>query len=84
MSTIYKFAYYYTAGDSSCVSDHYTNKEEAINAFKEFVNDEIIEEFSQEDDAIDYAKIWAEDSQDEDAEIDNIMFWSFEHGYTES
>ena len=82
-NTIYKFAYYYTSGDGSNDSDSYTNKEEALKAFKEFINEEILEDFTEEDDVIDYAKLWAEDSEDEDAEIENILFWTFEHGYTD-
>ena len=84
-NTIYKFAYYYTSGDGSNDSEPYTDKEEALKAFKEFVNDEIIEDFTEPEEMenIDYAKLWAEDSDDEDAEVENILFWTFEHGYTE-
>lgn len=80
-NTIYKFAYYYTSGDGSNDSEPYTNKEEALEAFKEFVNDEIIEDFTQEDDVIDYAKLWAEDEEGEEEE--NLLFWTFELGYTD-
>jgi hypothetical protein len=82
-NTTYKFAYYYTTGDGSNDSESYTSKEEALKDFKEFVNDEIIEDFDEEDNVIDYAVIWAEDSEDEEADVENILFWTFEHGYTE-
>ena len=80
MSTFYCFAYYYNSGDGSNDSDPYTDKEEALKAFKECVQDEIIADFSQEHEVIDYAKLWSVDEDDEEV---NIMFWSFEHGYTE-
>ena len=85
MSTIYKFAYYYVSGDGSNDSEPYTNKEEALEAFKECVNYEILDDFTEEQiiENIDYAKLWSEDSEDEDAEVENILFWTFEHGYTE-
>jgi hypothetical protein len=84
-NTIYKFAYYYTTGDGSNNSEPYTNKEEALEAFKQFIQEEIIEDFTEEEEMewIDYAKLWAEDEDDEDAEEENILFWTFELGYTE-
>jgi hypothetical protein len=78
MQTTYKFCYYYVYGDGSNDSDAYTDKEEAIKDFKEFVNDEIISDFSAEDDVIDYAILFKDDDERE-----GILFWTFEHGYTD-
>ena len=88
MSTVYYFAYYYNSGDGSNDSDPYTDKKEAIEAFKELVRDEIIADFTQEDDVIDYAKLWSVEEEpdeelDSDGEQTNILFWTFEHGYTD-
>ena len=85
MNTIYKFTYFYVSGDGSAESEPYTNKDEALKAFKEFVNEDIINDFSEEEliEHVDYAKLWAEDSDDDDSEVDNILFWTYEHGYTE-
>lgn len=81
--TIYKFAYYYTSGDGSNDSEPYTNKDEALEAFRSMVDEEIKDEWTQEDEVIDYAKLWSCSSDvDSDDEV-NLLFWTFELGYTD-
>ena len=82
--TIYKFAYYYTTGDGSNDSDPYTNKDEAIEAFHEMVKEEITDEWTEEDDVIDYAKLWScKQLEDEDeTDEESILFWTFTYGFT--
>ena len=89
-SMIYKFAYWYLSGDGSCESDPYTDKEEAIKAFKEFVNDELIDDFTEEElkEHVDYAMLWAEDSGEPSGEPSGdeqkgILYWTYEYGYTD-
>lgn len=79
--TVYKFAYYYTSGDGSNDSSPYATYEEALKEFKEFVQSEILDDFTEEDDIIDYAKLWQCDEDGEEEE--NLLFWTFELGYTD-
>lgn len=82
-STIYKFAYYYTSGDGSNDSEPYTNKEEAIKDFKLMVEEEIKDEWTQEDEVIDYAILWSCKDAEDPGEDVNHLYWTFELGYTD-
>ena len=83
--TLYKFAYYYTSGDGSNDNGPYATYDEALKEFKEFVQSEILDDFTEEDDIVDYAKLWSckEDEDGEELEFENLLYWTFELGYTD-
>lgn len=84
-STVYKFAYYYKSGDGSNNNGPYTSYDEALKEFKEFIQSEILDDFTQEDDVIDYAMLWScnEDTDGDDENERGILYWTFELGYTD-
>ena len=83
LPTIYKIEHYYTSGEGSS-EDSFTTKEEALKAFHALV-EEIKEEWTAEDDVIDYAKLWSCKQEEDEDETDeeNILFWTFTYGFTD-